>query len=131
MDTTLKTFFAPQLCIPNGISDISFYEKAFSAIEQQRWSNNDGTVHVAEFSIGKVLFHVHEEKLSAGHLSPAKAKGVTTLIGLFVDDVDAIFNKAIDAGGIAIMPPTTFDYNYRQAEVKDPFGHIWLIEKKL
>lgn len=131
MASTLKTFFAPQLCIPTGVSDISFYEKAFGAVEQQRWSNDDGTVHVAEFSIGEVLFHVHEEKPGAGHLSPAKAKGITTLIGLFVDDVDAVFNKAVDAGAEALMPPTTFEYNYRQAEVKDPFGHIWLIEKKL
>jgi PhnB protein len=131
MTSLSKIFFAPQLCIPSGVSDIGFYEKAFGAIEQQRWSNDDGTVHVAEFSIGEVLFHVHEEKISAGHLSPGKAKGITTLIGLFVDDVDAFFNKAIEAGAVAIIPPTTFDYNYQQAEVRDPFGHIWLLEKKV
>lgn len=131
MAPALQTFFAPQLCIPHGVSDVSFYERAFGAVEQQRWSNDDGTVHVAEFSIGEVLFHVHEEKLSAGHLSPVEAKGITTLIGLFVDDVDAVFNKAVDAGGVAMMSPTTFEYNYRQAEIKDPFGHVWLIEKKM
>ena len=131
MTGTSKMFFAPQLCIPRGVSDLSFYEKAFGAIEQQRWNNEDGTVHVAEFSIGEVLFHVHEEKISAGHFSPDKAHGVTTLIGLFVDDVDGVFNRAIAAGAETLMPPTTFDYDYRQAEIKDPFGHIWLIEKKV
>ena len=125
------TSFAPQLCIPAGVFDISFYEKAFGAVELQRWSNDDGTIHVAEFSIDGSLFHVHEEKVSAGHLSPATANGITTLIGLFVDDVDAVFKKAVAAGGVAIMQPTTYEYKYRQAEVKDPFGHIWLIEKKL
>ena len=88
-------------------------------------------MHLAEFFIGEVLFHVHEEKISAGHFSPGKVHGVTTLIGLFVDDVDGVFNRAITVGAEALMPPTTFDYNYRQAEIKDPFGHIWLIEKKV
>jgi len=41
------TFFAPQLYIKHGISDISFYEKAFAAVEIRRFSNNDGSIHVA------------------------------------------------------------------------------------
>ena len=131
MTGTSKMFFAPQLCIPGGVSDLSFYEKAFGAIEQQRWNNEDGTVHVAEFSIGEVLFHVHEEKISAGHFSPDKAHGVTTLIGLFVDDVDALMNKAIIAGAMEVNPAQYYDYGYRQGEIKDPFGHVWLIQKKI
>jgi PhnB protein len=125
------TFFAPQLYIPGGVRDISFYEKAFGAVELQRWSNDDGTLHVAELSIDGSLFHVHEEKTGGGHLSPARAQGITTLIGLFVTDVDALFNKAVAAGGIVVTPPTSYEYGYRQAEVKDPFGHIWMIEKKV
>ena len=131
MSTTPKTHFAPQLYIPNGISDLSFYERAFGANELQRWSNEDGTVHVAELSIDGALFHVHEEKNSAGHFSPVKVNGITTLIGLFVEDVDAVFNKAVAAGAVPVSPPTTYEYNYRQAEVKDPFGHLWQIEKKV
>ena len=131
MPNNSTTHFAPQLIIPSGISDISFYQKAFGAIEHFCLNNDDGTVHVAEFSIDGALFHVHEEKPSAGHLPPPKAKGITTLIGLFVEDVDAVYSRAVAAGGIPISPPTTYEYNYRQSQVKDPFGHVWLIEKKV
>ena len=44
-------FFAPQLFINNGVTDISFYKNAFGAVEQLRLNNDDGSVHVAEFSI--------------------------------------------------------------------------------
>src|ERR1043166_6642446 len=49
--TDHQTAFAPQLFISNGIKDISFYEKAFAAREQMRFSNDDGSIHVAELSI--------------------------------------------------------------------------------
>lgn len=126
-----KAHFAPQLFIPSGVTNISFYTKAFGAVEVNRWCDDDGSIHVAEFSIGEAIFHLHEEKNSAGHLTVQQAKGITALIGLFVDDVDLVTSTAVAAGGILISPPTTYDYQYRQAQVQDPFGHIWLIEKKL
>jgi uncharacterized glyoxalase superfamily protein PhnB len=62
MSASIKTSFAPQLFIKNGIKDISFYEKAFGAVELRRFSNEDGSIHVAELSINGALFHLHEEK---------------------------------------------------------------------
>jgi hypothetical protein len=41
---------------------------------------------------------LHEERPEKGQLEPIKLKGVTTLIGLFVDDVDAVMNRAVNAG---------------------------------
>ena len=126
-----KTFFAPQLFIKNGVKDISFYTKAFDAIELRYWKNDDGTYHVAELSIDGALFHLHEEKPGAEQLSPEKAKGITTLIGLFVSNVDEVMNKAIAAGATIISPAQTYDYDYRQGVIEDPFGHQWLIEMKI
>lgn len=40
-------------------------------------------------------------------------------------------NKAIEAGATVVSPAQSFDYGYRQAEIKDPFGHCWLIEMRL
>jgi PhnB protein len=131
MTNNNKTFFAPHLYIPGGITDISFYKKAFGAVELLRFNNDDGTVHVAELSFDGVLFHIHEEKTTAGQLSPDKINGTTALIGLFVQDVDAVMASAVNAGGIVVSPAQTYDYGYRQGEVKDPFGHIWLIEQKM
>jgi PhnB protein len=126
-----KTEFAPQLFIPGGVKDISFYLNAFGAKENNLWRNEDGTIHVAELSINGTIFHLHEERPMKGQLEPHKAKGVTTLIGLFVKDVDTVINDALKAGAILLNPAQDYDYGYRQGEIKDPFGHQWMIEMKI
>lgn len=131
MNTTPKPHFAPQLYIKNGTRDISFYEKAFGAIELLRFSNDDGSIHVAELSIDGAIFHLHEETANTAHFTPQKYNGTTVLIGLFVTDVDAVVAKATEAGAIVLSPAESYDYGYRQAEMKDPFGHEWLIEMKI
>lgn len=126
-----KTFFAPQLFIPRGVTDISFYNKAFGAIEIRPWRNEDGSIHVAELSINGAIFHLHEERPAKGQLEPIKVKGITTLIGLFVEDVDSVINNAVEAGATLISPPESYDYGYRQGNILDPFGHQWMIEMKI
>lgn len=130
MNEHLKPFFAPQLFINNGVKDISFYANAFDATENFCLRNDDGSVHVAELSIDGTIFHLHE--VTKSHFfSPEKHHGTTAIIGLFVPDVSAVMNKAIQAGAVEISPIKDYEYGYRQGEIKDPFGHHWLIEKKI
>jgi PhnB protein len=131
MITDYKPSFAPQLFIPSGVRDISFYSKAFGANEILNLKNDDGSVHVAELSINGTIFHLHEEGPQKGRLEPGKVKGITTLIGLFVDDVDLCMNNALKAGATLISPAQDYDYGYRQGDILDPFGHQWMIEKKI
>lgn len=126
-----KTFFAPQLYIRNGVRDIGFYTNAFGAIELRRLTNDDGSIHVAELSIDSSIFQLHEEVPRKSQFSPEKINGTTTLIGLFVPDVDTVMNRAIAAGATVISPAQDYDYGYRQGEIKDPFGHQWMIEMKI
>lgn len=126
-----RTFFAPELFINNGVTDVSFYEKAFGAIEQMRFSNDDGSIHVVEFSIGDAIFHIHEVTANASCFSPEKHKGTTIVIGLFVPDVDAVMQSAIAAGATVTNPAQDYDYGYRQGTIRDPFGHYWQIQKKI
>ena len=93
-----KTFFAPELFINNGVKDISFYENAFGASEQMRFSNDDGSIHVVELSIDGTIFHIHEITAKQYFFSPDKNDGTTICIGLFVSDVDEVMNNAIRAG---------------------------------
>ena len=123
--------FAPQLYIESGITDISFYEKAFGATELRRFTNDDGSIHVAELSIDDLLFHLHEDSARLNHFNPHRLNSTTVVIGLFVKDVDAVMKKAIEAGAVVISPAQSYDYGYRQGEIKDPFGHVWMIEAKL
>lgn len=110
---------------------MDFYIKALGAVELRRFSNDDGSIHVSELSVNGTIFHVHEEKEQAGQFSPLRCGGSTVLIGLFVNDVDAYMNRAIAAGATVVTPAQDYDYGYRQGEVRDPFGHIWMFEKKL
>ena len=131
MNETAKTSFAPQLYIRNGVTDISFYEKAFGAIELRRFANDDGSIHVSELSINDNLFHLHEQSIQQNQFSPEKVNGTTTLIGLFEPDVDAVMKSALAAGATLVSTAQDYDYGFRQGNIKDPFGHVWMIEKKM
>jgi PhnB protein len=131
MKKEITTSFAPQLYIKSGIHNIEFYSKAFGAIELRRWTNDDGSIHVAELSIDGAIFHLHEESLKSGLFDPTKHDGTTTIIGLFVSDVNLFMKRAIAEGATEISPVQDYDYGYRQGKVKDPFGHQWMIEQKI
>jgi PhnB protein len=126
-----STFFAPMIYLKQVAPAIEFYKKAFDAIELRRWSNDDGSVHVAEMSVDGALFHMHEEVTRINELSPETLKGTCIAIGLFVSDPHAVMAKAVAAGGKEIDPVKDYDYDYRQGCLADPFGHHWLIEKKI
>ena len=125
-----KTHFAPELHIPNGTLNIDFYTK-FGANEHFTLRNDDGSIHVAELEIDGAVFHVHETMRWLNALEPVSAKGVTTVIGLFVDDVQEVFNRGIRAGATEISPVTDHEYGYRQGMFKDPYGHYWQIQKRI
>jgi PhnB protein len=121
-----KPTFAPQLAIPHGVTDISFYIKALGAVELRRFSNDDGSIHV---SIDGTIFHLHEETERTAVLCPDTIKATSVTIGLFVDDVHAVVESARQAGAKIASEVTDWDYGYRQGDFVDPFGHRWMIEK--
>lgn len=126
-----STFFAPMIYLNKVAPAIEFYKKAFDAIVLRQWNNEDGSVHVAEMSINGALFQMHEEVRRINELSPGTLNGTSVAIGLFVDDPHKVMAKAVLAGGIVIEPVKDYDYDYRQGCLGDPFGHHWLIEKRI
>jgi len=129
MSDKFKTTFVPMLTIDNGTKDTDFYKNAFGAIELRRWSNDDGSIHVAELSINGAMFHLQEENAAKGSFSPHSHNGITARMGLMVDNVDDVMETAILAGAREISSVQDYDYGYRQGEIEDPFGHKWIIEK--
>ena len=126
-----KAEFVPHLQSRNVLAGMEFYKKAFGAVELRRWSNPDGSVHVAEMSIDGAMFHIHEEVARDKQLSPETVNAVTSLIGIFVPDPDLLANNAVLAGGQVTSPMQDYDYGYRQGVITDPFGHQWLLQKKI
>ena len=123
--------FAPELYIPNGVRDVDFYINGLGAVELRRFSNDDGTIHVSELSINGAIFHLHEETRNPTLFSPERHQGSTVTIGLFVEDVDAFMARAVAAGAKVTSPAQDYDYGYRQGDVVDPFGHIWMFESRI
>jgi PhnB protein len=129
MDT--KTGFIPELSIPHGTRDFQFYIKAFGAIEMWRIPNEDGSVHVAALSINDSEFRLHEERSEGRMPSSDHPPAKTITIALPVDDVHAVVDAAVEAGARILSPVKDYEYGYRQADIQDPFGHHWTIEKLL
>lgn len=131
MSFSQTTFFAPHLAIVKVREAKEFYEKAFGAKTLRKWENDDGSIHVAEMEIDGAMFHLHEEVNRKNQLSPDRVKATTSLIGLFTSDPDKLVNQAVKAGAKILDPIQDYDYGYRQATIEDPFGHQWLIQKKI
>ena len=121
----------PMLYMESPAAGLSFYTVAFGAVEHWRVSNDDGSVHVAEMSIEGAVFRFHEEVNRDRELSPSTLGGTSVTIGLVVADPHAMAARAVSAGAEEISPVTDYEYGYRQGKVKDPFGHYWVVEKKL
>ncbi|HWB25390.1 MAG TPA: VOC family protein [Chitinophagaceae bacterium] len=123
--------FAPMLIIKDGIAAVKFYQEAFGAVELKRYPNDDGTIHVSELAIEGNIFLIREENAQRGHFDAGMINGTTVLIGIFVGDPYAVQQQALNAGAVEIRAVKDHEETgYREGNVKDPFGHTWLILKK-
>lgn len=118
----------PGLVVRNATKAIEFYTKALGAKETLRMPTPDGkgVVH-AELKIGDSTFFLSDEDPTMGAKSPETVKGVTGGIHLYVEDADAIYQKAIAHGARPIMPPTDMFWGDRYGRFADPFGQEWAV----
>nr|WP_315153784.1 VOC family protein [uncultured Flavobacterium sp.] len=106
---------------------IEFYKKAFGATERGRLLMADGKIGHAEIIIEGSLLMLSEENSDWGNVSPKTIGGNPLTFSLYVEDVDAAFQKAIDAGAIVKMEIKDEFYGDRIGQVEDPFGYKWMI----
>ena len=85
------------------------------------------TVMHAELQIGDSILFLADEFPEMGARSPKALGGSPVTIHLYVADVDAVFNRAIQAGATAQMPPTDMFWGDRYGKLTDPFGHVWSV----
>ncbi|HEV2482296.1 MAG TPA: VOC family protein [Puia sp.] len=131
---TERAQFAPELVLKIVAPAVEYYQKAFGATVVRLFNNDDGSIHVAELSIGGSLFHLHEEMPgSPQRRSPETLGGTSVLLGIFLDDSDPdhMMASALVAGGKQVSAMQDYFYGYRQGIVADPFGHQWMIQKKI
>ena len=85
----------------------------------------------AELQIGDSRIMLSEEMPEWGNKSPAALGGTTVGISLYVANVDATFQQALDAGATVIRPVTDEFYGDRTGVLLDPFGHKWHIGTRI
>lgn len=130
-EENIKTIITPLLSVKNTSAAIEFYKKAFGAKESECIESPDGVVF-AELSIDGARFFLSDEAPGNSNLSPESLGGSTTVrIELSVADPDSFARLAIAAGAREMFPVTDQDYGYRQGRIVDPFGHHWVVGRKM
>lgn len=117
----------PYLVLKGAAEALAFYAKAFGAVETVRMPGPGGSVMHAEVRIGDSMLMLSDEFPDWGQLGPLARGGSTCTMMLYVEDCDAAFQRAVEAGCTVTMPPTDEFWGDRFAKVTDPFGHQWAI----
>jgi PhnB protein len=117
----------PYLCVSGGAAAIDFYVRVFGAEQLMRLTYPDGRIAHAELKLGPVTLMLADEHPEYGIRSPLAYGGTGIRIHLHVDDVDALTARAAEAGATVLLPPSDQSHGERQARVRDPFGHEWLL----
>ncbi len=117
----------PYLTVKDANIAIQFYIRVFDAKEIGRISMPGNLVGHAELQIGDSKILLAEEMPQWGNQSPVTLGGSPVGIALYVPDVDAIFQRALDAGAKMIEPVKDQFYGDRSGTLLDPFGHKWHI----
>jgi PhnB protein len=117
----------PTLVVRDAAKAIEFYKKALGAKERSRFDAPDGRVMHAELQIGDSIVMLGDEMPEMGAKSPKAYQGTPVSFYLYLDDLDAAWKRAIDAGGIQKMPLTEMFWGDRMGKLEDPFGHGWIL----
>ena len=115
----------PHLIVRGAADAIEFYQKAFGAIELFRFPSSDGKIGHAEIKIGDSPIMVADEYPEMGYQGPQSIGGSPVSLMIYVEDVDSVFNQAVDCGATVKEALQDKFYGDRMGTVVDPFGHVW------
>jgi PhnB protein len=116
----------PQLTLDNAAQSIEWYKNAFGAEELHRSTGPDGKVMHAHVRIGNSNFFCNDV-IDDHHKGPKGHGGSPAFFWLYVDDCDALFTRALDAGAKVAQPMEDQFWGDRAGAIKDPAGYSWWI----
>jgi len=117
----------PYLAVEDAASAIEFYQRAFDAKERVRMPGPGGAIMHAELEIGDSVLMLSDPFPQASTKPPKELGGTSVSLMLYVEDTDASYRQAIDAGATSLMEPDDMFWGDRFSSVQDPFGHSWTI----
>ena len=116
----------PYLAVDGAASALDFYKKAFGAEERMRMEAHGKIMH-SEIKIGNSVVMLADEFPEMGHLGPKTVGGNPVSLMIYVEDVDKMFTRAIEAGAKEKRALNNEFYGDRVGAVTDPFGHVWTL----
>jgi PhnB protein len=114
------------LIVKNAAEALDFYKQALGAEPGVRMTGPDGksTMH-AEMHIGNSTVMLSDENPQWGAQSPETLGGSPSSLHVYVEDADALFKRAVEAGCEVVAPIMDAFWGDRYGKLKDPFGHQW------
>ncbi len=117
----------PYLVIKDAAQALDFYAKAFGAEELMRMDSPGGKVMHAEIRIGDSPVMLADECPEMESKGPRSLGGTSVSFMIYVNDVDAAFARALEAGATVKRPLANQFYGDRSGTLADPFGHVWTL----
>jgi len=117
----------PYLAVGDATAAIDYYKKAFGAKERSRIDTPDGKIGHAELEIGDSVLMLADPFPHATALPPSEVGGTSASVVMYVPDVDAVVEKAVDEGATITREVADQFWGDRFGTITDPFGHVWSI----
>jgi PhnB protein len=115
----------PYLIVDRGTAAIDFYTSVLGATERMRMPAPDGKIGHAELELGDSLIMLADEFPDMDARGPKAMGGTSVSLLVYVEDADAAFDRAIQAGAKSLQPVEDKFYGDRSGRFEDPFGHRW------
>ena len=115
----------PYLIVDGAARAIDFYSSVLGASERMRMPAPDGRIGHAELQLGDSIIMLADEHPEMDVRGPAAFGGTPVSLHVYVEDVDAVFERAVEAGARASRPVEDRFYGDRSGQFEDPFGHRW------
>ncbi len=112
------TSVTPYFIVENADAFITFVKEAFNA-EQFEMHVEDGVIRHFGF---RIFDSVIEGSKASEDFTSTKIS-----IHLYVEDCDAVYDKALEAGGKSVFEVTDMPYGERSGGIEDPAGNSWWI----
>ena len=121
----------PYLIFADTAKAIAFYVAAFGGREKLRMQDGKGRIAHAEVVLGDSVIMMADEHPEIEAFSTEHHKGSPVSLMLYVENCDATYKQALEAGATSLREPADQEYGDRMSGVLDPFGYKWWIAHSL
>jgi PhnB protein len=121
----------PHIVVSDAARGADWYRQILGAEERSRIEVPGGKLMQIELWFGDSAVMLADEFPELGVLSPLSVGGTATVLHLHTNDVNALWNRAVDAGAEVRQPLQDAFWGERYGQITDPFGHRWGLAQHL